>query len=392
VLTRATTLLRENPSTIDQVRSDIQHVLVDEYQDTDPAQQAFLDALLGDSLDVTAVGDPRQSIYGFKGADPDVIDQFSTRFPGSTTLSLSLDFRSTPQVVSAANSLLPHAQAPLVPGRPDGPPVRVLSAPREPAEAKLVVSEVQHLLDQGVPHSEIAILVRFNAQTAPFESAFTQADIPHVVLDGDRFFDRPEIISALRQAWSLMASTEEGQDTGIDLLSGETGSYAPALSVLGLALSYDGFDPNLPPAGEGSARDRWEAQAALLALVNEFPDSSEVAAREVLLDLAERRRQAHTLTTRAVTITTLHRSKGLEWDAVVIPRFVDGSLPSSRAKAARENDEERRLAYVGFTRAREHLILTYAERRGDQRREWPATPSPFLTDAGLTTTKSNIRI
>lgn len=383
VLTRATTLLRENPSTIEQVRTDIQHVLVDEYQDTDPAQQAFLDALLGDSLDVTAVGDPRQSIYGFKGADPDVIDQFASRYPDATTLSLSLDFRSTPQVVDAANSLLPHPHAPLVPGRPDGPPVRVLTAAREPAEAKLVVREVQQLLKQGVPHSEIAILVRFNAQTAPFESAFTQAGIPHVVLDGDRFFDRPEIISALRQAWTLMTAAEDGHDTGIDLLPGQAGPYAPALPILGLALAHDGFDPNLPPAGEGAARDRWEAQAALLALAAELPDASEAAARDVLLDLAERRRQAHTLTTRAVTITTLHRSKGLEWDAVVIPRLVDGSLPSSRAKAPRELDEERRLAYVGFTRARQHLILTYSERRGNGHREWPATPSVFITAAGL---------
>lgn len=384
VLTKATALLQDDSAAVREIRNAISHVLVDEYQDTDPAQQAFLDALLPDTRDLTAVGDPRQSIYAFKGAEPELLESFIQRYPGAETLTLSLDFRSTPQIVNAANALIPHPTAPLVAARQDGPDVRALSAFSEQDETQLVVTAVQKLLTRGVDHREIAVLVRFNAQTAAFESAFSQAGIPHVVLDGDRFFDRQEVTSVLKDAWNLMLAVETGVDYGIDLLPTESGKpQAPALPVLGLALAQAGFDPDLPPAGEGAARDRWEAQAALLSLVADLPDATALSARAVLTDLADRRAQAHTLATRAVTITTLHKAKGLEWDAVVIPRMVDGSLPSSRAKTPRELDEERRLAYVGITRAREHLVMTYSQRRGSSSRNWPAEPSPFLAQAGL---------
>lgn len=354
--------------------------VVDEYQDTDPAQQRLLDAWLGDRSDITVVGDPRQAIYGFKGGDPTFLTRFANRFPAAQVLELRDNFRSSPQVVTVANHLDARidigvgSHRGLVGHNADGPDPVLRVHGTEDAETRAVIAQVSDWIADGIPTSEIAVLVRFNSQTARFEAGFADAGISTTVRNEDRFFERPEVLAILKP---FGIEAREHPD-------------ANGLTLLYDAANRAGWFREHPPAGVGAVRARWEAQLALIEIAEALPGAVTLGARWLLDELLYRAKEAHDPTTSGVTIATIHAAKGLEWDAVVLPCWTEGSLPSAFAKTPELIDGERRLAYVAVTRARTHLVVSHATTRpapagkGDT---WNTRPSQFLTEIFPTTSR-----
>ncbi|NTW42523.1 MAG: ATP-dependent helicase, partial [Cellulomonadaceae bacterium] len=358
-------LIEQDEQVAATIRSQYASFVVDEYQDTDPAQQRLLDAWLGERDDLAVVGDARQAVYAFKGAQTSLIRDFPVRFPHAVTVDLVKDYRSTTQVVDAANRLVagtPEGAGPLLVGMlGDGPAPTVTRCDDEDDEDARIVATVRRWVRESVPAEEIAILHRFNAQAVTITAALRDAGIPVVGGDGSAFFDRREIAQVL--ALLRTSATQASDDDPADALE--------------RALGQVGYDPDRPPDGTGAARERWDALDALRTLVESLPEHLTRTLGVLSADLHRRAAEDHVPQGRgAVTVTTIHKAKGLEWEACLIARATDGSLPSVYASTPAELAEERRLAYVAVTRARRHLVATWSAGRPSGR---PGRPSPFLS-------------
>ena len=360
LLDTASDLLLADQVVADAVRARWAHVTVDEYQDTDPAQQRLLDAILGDNDDLCVVGDPRQAIYSWKGADTTYLRSFGRRYPNARVVQLVRNYRSSAQILAWANRLATSGNAkPLAPTRPDGPPPTAMLLTDDNAEAAWVVSAIRRAISAGTPLSEIAVLYRFNATQGRFEAACARADIATTAGEDGTFFDRDEV----RQILETFARTARADPD------------RPGLELLTSVLRTAGFDPQSPPDGQGTARARWESQQALLELVRTFEGADRLAAGGLLAEITGLAERSHGPSIGGVTLATLHRAKGLEWDVVFIVGAHDGAIPSTYAKTSEEHSEEERLLHVGVTRARRQLHLTWAATNG---RGWTNRPSPFL--------------
>jgi len=334
--------------------------VVDEYQDVTPLQQRVLDAWLGERDDLTVVGDANQTIYSFTGATPQYLLDFSRRFPEATVVRLERDYRSTPQVVTLANKVIGAARGriagsklQLIGQRTAGGVPQFSEHDDESAEAVAVAARIKKLVDAGTPAAEIAVLYRINAQSEVHEQALTELGIPYQVRGGDRFFERPEVRQAM-QALRKAEQDRQGEGEGTDLPV----LVRAVLEPVGLSAAA--------PSG-GAARDRWESLRALTQVVDELlvhEPSADLG--RLLSELAARADSRHPPVVQGVTLSSLHAAKGLEWDAVFLVGLVEGTLPIQHAlgeggaveEAAVE--EERRLLYVGVTRAREVLHLSWA--------------------------------
>jgi DNA helicase-2/ATP-dependent DNA helicase PcrA len=343
-------------------------LLVDEYQDVSPIQQRLLELWLAGRDDITVVGDANQTIYSFAGATPKYLLGFPQRYPHGSVIRLERTYRSTPEVVQIANALLTSAGKPSVvlkSQRPSGPSPQWVSAVDEPAEVAEVVTRIRALADSGVPLKEIAVLYRINAQSAAFEEALTDSNVPYTVRGGERFFDRREV----REAITLLRGAARASDAEADSES----LPDRVAAVLGGA----GYQTAAPP-GPSQARDRWESWAALVELARELGSAApESTLSDVVAELQARANAAHAPTVDAVTLASLHAAKGLEWDAVFLVGLTDGMVPITYASTPEQVSEERRLLYVGITRARTHLTFSFAKSRavGDRRQR---SPSRFL--------------
>jgi DNA helicase-2/ATP-dependent DNA helicase PcrA len=347
-------IIGEHEDVAAELRSRYRHFVVDEYQDVTPLQQALLDAWLGDRDDLCVVGDAAQTIYSFTGASPRWLLDFPRRFPDATVVRLVRDYRSTPQVVELANRVLDaggssaasRARVALVGQRPPGPQPAYLASPSEPEEAAEVAVRIQALLAAGTPASEIAVLYRINAQSEVYEAALADAHIPYVVRGGARFFERPEI----REAIVLLRGAARAIDP----------DAPPELSVLVREILASRWREDAPPAVTARAqREKWDSVAALVRLA----DDSGGDLPSLLVELEDRASAQHAPVVEGVSLVSLHAAKGLEWDAVFLVGLVDGTLPLQHAETPEEIEEERRLLYVGVTRARIHLTLSWAAAR-----------------------------
>ncbi|MFH5211013.1 ATP-dependent DNA helicase UvrD2 [Antrihabitans spumae] len=360
--------LEENAAVADEFRDRYRCFVVDEYQDVTPLQQRVLDAWLGDRDDLTVVGDANQTIYSFTGATPKYLLDFSRRFPESTVVRLERDYRSTPEVVSLANRVIGAARGriagtrlQLIGQRPPGPDPTFAEFDDEPAEAAGVARSIKRLIAKGVPPAEIAVLYRINAQSEVHEQALTELDIAFQVRGGEGFFTRSEVrqaVSALRQA------------AGRDDLPAEAVGNA-LVSVVRAVLAPLGLTAAEPTGAQ--ARERWTSLTALVQLTEELTahdDQLDLAG--LLRELTARAEARHPPSVQGVTLASLHAAKGLEWTAVFLVGLCDGTLPIAHVlgdggaaddEAALE--EERRLLYVGVTRAREHLQLSWALARNE---------------------------
>jgi DNA helicase-2/ATP-dependent DNA helicase PcrA len=322
---------------------------------------------------VCVVGDPSQTIYSFTGASPQHLLDFARRHPGARTIRLVRDYRSTPQVVGLANALLgagthrsgpnaPPAPLELVAQRPAGPPPGLSGYDDDVAEAAAVGAEVGRLIGSGVRASEIAVLFRTNAQSQPLEAALADAGVAYLLRGGERFFGRREV----REAVLLLRGAARSSD-------GEE----PLGEQVRAVLTAAGWTPQ-PPASGGAVRERWESLQALAGLADEVAGSRPQAGLgDLVTELDERASAQHAPTVEGVTLASLHAAKGLEWDAVFIVGLSDGLMPISLADGWAEVEEERRLLYVGVTRAREHLQLSWARARTPGARS-TRNPSRFL--------------
>ncbi|MEU8072077.1 ATP-dependent DNA helicase UvrD2 [Micromonospora sp. NPDC049151] len=361
--------IEEHPDVAEQVRSQYRHFVVDEYQDVNPLQQRLLEAWLGGRDDLTVVGDASQTIYSFTGATSSYLVDFPRLHRGATVVRLVRDYRSTPQVVGLANAVISQARGAearlrleLHGQRRPGPEPDLRIFTDEPAEANAVAARCRALVAGGTPAREIAVLFRTNAQSEAYEKALSEAGVPYVLQGAERFFERPEV----RQAMIALRAATRSTDAGTPL---------PAAVVE--ALTAVGWAPDAPPPG-GAARERWEALAALVQLAEEHAAQAEEepGLTGFTEELARRAAQQHVPTVEGVTLASLHSAKGLEWDAVFLVGLAEGTLPTTYAKTMEQVEEERRLLYVGITRAREWLWLSYATSRSPGGRA--RRPSRFL--------------
>ncbi|WP_437113251.1 ATP-dependent DNA helicase UvrD2 [Streptomyces venezuelae] len=375
VLLLAVGILQDRHDIAEQIRAQYQHFVVDEYQDVSPLQQRLLELWLGDRDSLCVVGDASQTIYSFTGATPDHLLNFRTRHPGATVVKLVRDYRSTPQVVHLANGLLSQARGraadhrlELVSQREAGPEPVYTEYVDEPAEAEGAARRIRALLADGVPASEIAVLFRTNSQSEIYEQALADANVPYQLRGAERFFERTEV----REAGAALrgAARFGGNDALLD-------DVVDLPSQVRAVLSTKGWTTE-PPAGSGAVRDRWESLAALVRLAEDFARARpEATLADLVAELDERANAQHAPTVEGVTLASLHAAKGLEWDAVFLVGLAEGMMPITYAKTDEQIEEERRLLYVGVTRARVHLSLSWALSRSPGGRP-SRRPSRFL--------------
>jgi DNA helicase-2/ATP-dependent DNA helicase PcrA len=337
---------------------------VDEYQDTNPLQQRLLELWAGGRPDVCVVGDEDQTIYTFTGATSDYLTSFAERHAGTRVIALTENYRSSPEVLDLANRLIAAAGRSklLTATRPSGPRPTIRGHATAEAELSVLAAAIRTLLDGGTTPEEVAVLVRTNAQLAPIEAALTRAGIGYRVR-GLGFWRRPEV----RAAIELVGRA--GTGTGESL----------AEAVRGLWVEELGYEEGAA-SERGEAGERAAALETLASIVADHVAADPAADRDALLaDLRRRSGAEETSTAAGVELATYHRAKGLEWDAVFLPMLEEGFLPIRQAfddDAALE--EERRLLYVGITRARVHLALSWADQRESRGRESRRRPSRFL--------------
>jgi len=375
-------LLETDADAAETVRARKRWFSVDEYQDTNQLQQRLLELWLGDRRDVCVVGDEDQTIYTFTGASSAYLRGFEARWPGARVVTLADNYRSSPQILELANRLLASTGRTkrLVTTRPDGPEPPILRYATEEAEMAALIAWVRARIAGGTVAAEIAVLVRMNAQVEPLEDAMTRAGIPYQVR-GLRFYDRPEVRGAIDLVRRAAAAGKLPQ-TGLSLRGAVRDLWATSLG-------YDSDDDATAASAAGragvpgeEARERTAALDTLIdILATQLGSDGGLDAAGFLAELDRRRAAERAGSADGVNLLTYHRAKGLEWDAVALPMLEDGSLPIRQAfDDDALLDEERRLLYVGITRAREHLLLSWAAERETKGRSTRRQPSRFLAD------------
>ncbi|WP_246462379.1 ATP-dependent DNA helicase UvrD2 [Trueperella pecoris] len=340
-------ILHDRPDIATTVRKQYKHFVVDEYQDVSPMQHRLLQLWLGDRRDLCVVGDVSQTIYSFTGASAHYLENFKKEFPRARTVKLNRDYRSTPQVVELANAVIApdrsEAGVELVSALASGRPVSYQSYSDDAAEAANVAGAILSLQAQGMALSDMAILYRTNAQSQEFETALAQAGIPYEMKGSERFFRRREV----KDAMVAIRAVARGPVTS-EL------PQAVEETLFGM-----GWRPDAPAAG--AAKERWESLNALLKLAQDMWDKRRASLAEFIAELEERAELGNEPVSNAVTLSSLHAAKGLEWGAVFLVGMSEGLMPISHAKGSDAIAEERRLLYVGITRARDELYISYAE-------------------------------
>jgi DNA helicase-2/ATP-dependent DNA helicase PcrA len=415
------------------------YVLVDEYQDTNHAQYRLLQLLAGEHQNVFAVGDPDQSIYAFRGADIRNIMEFERDFGGAKQIALEQNYRSTNAILRAANAVISENRE----RKPknlwselgEGDPIRVIEVEDEHAEARFVAAEIAGLVDEGFAGSEIAIFYRTNAQSRVLEDVLVRQDIPYQVIGGPKFYERAEIkdaiaylqvidnpsdaISLIRIAnrprrgigdaslarvrayadahglslWEALEHPEEAGCGGAPLKAIDKfhtlmqSSMAGALELsvpelLERVLDQSGYLESLEAERTIEAQGRMENLMELVGVAREYQESAESPSLSEFLqqislfsdqDAIEEERSL-------VTLMTLHNAKGLEFRAVFLIGMEEGVFPHSRSIEEQGLEEERRLCYVGLTRAQERLVLTHAAARSLWGSRGYNLPSRFLDE------------
>jgi len=355
VLLLTTAMLEEEREVRERVQDQYRYFTVDEYQDISPLQQRLINAWLGNRQEICVVGDPAQTIYSFAGATSSFLTTFTSRFPDAEVIRLTSGYRSTPEITFAANSLLRSATMgqELNAQNDHGDKPEVLAYNDESSEIAGIVSDMTSLLKAGVPPQEIAVLARTNAQLNSLERAMNGAKLPYQVRSTERFFDRPDVKEFLKGVRTASVIPTEG----INWLDELRTLAQPFLT----GQSIDGI-------------------AGLLHLARELDEDTNFTPktlRSYLREVEDRVQQNNPPTMPVITLATLHAAKGLEWERVFLMGANVGLLPletNGFTLDARMIEEERRLFYVGMTRAKRELRISY---RGK--------PSPFLAQAGLLT-------
>ncbi|UYK66543.1 DNA helicase II [Xanthomonas sacchari] len=454
LLLRAHELLRDTPALLAHYRARFGEILVDEFQDTNAIQYAFVRVLAGDSGHVFVVGDDDQAIYGWRGAKVENVQRFLTDFPSAQTIRLEQNYRSSANILNAANAVIAHNPdrigKQLWTDSGDGEPIDLYAAYNEVDEARYVVERVRQWVRDGGSYSEAAVLYRSNAQSRAFEEALIAEQVPYRVYGGMRFFERAEIKDTLAylrlvanraddaaferavntptrgigdrtldevrrlaraQSLSLWAAAQQAAQQGGDLAARARNALGQFLGLIEqLALDVAGLP--LPEQidqvlARSTLREHWGKESRggldsesrtdnldeLVSVASRFvradgdedADEGRQAMTELVAFLAYASLEAGEGQAQAgeegVQLMTLHSAKGLEFPIVFLAGMEDGLFPSARSlEESGRLEEERRLAYVGITRARHKLVLSYAESRRIHGQDNYNVPSRFLRE------------
>ena len=346
VLLLTTAMIEEEREVRERVHDQYRHFTIDEYQDVSPLQQRLINAWLGNREEICVVGDPAQTIYSFAGATPVFLNTFTRRFPEAPVIRLTSGYRSTPEIIYMANTVLRNALMghEITSVNEHGSHPLVTEYRDESKEAAGVVEDIIKLTSTGVAAQDIAVLARTNAQLNALERACIAAQIPYQVRNNERFFDRSDVRDFLKGV--RQASVIPTHDV----------SWLEELRTIAQPFITQSIADGI---------------TALLHLARELdadPAFTPKTLRNYLRELEERSEQNNPPVMPVTTLATLHAAKGLEWDQVFLVGVNEGILPTHENAV----EEERRLFYVGITRAKSHLSLSY---RGN--------PSRFLREAGL---------
>jgi DNA helicase-2/ATP-dependent DNA helicase PcrA len=365
-------MIEMEPSVAMQVREQYRYFVVDEYQDVSPLQHQLLGLWLGSRRDLCVVGDASQTIYSFAGARSEYLLGFEREHPGATVVRLEQNYRSTPGVIATANRLMRGRSGALTlhaaatqrsadPARDTADVAQPAAFADDRAEARAVAEQIAAELAAGARPESIAVLYRVNVQAAVLEQALGDLGISYQIRGSKRFFDLPEVRQAIM---TLRAASVAATDEPLFK------SVSDVLRTLGWSVQ--------PPAGRGAVRERWESLNAIMGLVDEMPPGATF--RRFTDELLARQAGQHEPTLSAVTLATLHAAKGLEWESVYLIGLSAGLVPISYATGFEQIDEERRLLYVGITRARRRLRLSWAHRGSNPGRPVSRQPSRFLAE------------
>jgi ATP-dependent DNA helicase UvrD/PcrA len=415
-------VLERFPEAQERWQKSFRYILVDEYQDTNHAQYRFLQLLAAKHMNVFAVGDPDQSIYAFRGADIRNVMEFEHDFPGARTIALEQNYRSTNSILEAANGVISHNRE----RKPknlwselgEGEPVHTIEVEDEHAEARYVAAEIARLVEEGYNGNEIAVFYRTNAQSRVLEDVLVRQGIAYQVIGGPRFYERAEIkdlvaylqvidnpfdaVSLLRIAnrprrgigdssvaklmsfaddaemslWEAMGRTEAagvGTAPAKAVASFRTliqsltsaAEELPVPELIERVLEQSGYIESLEAERTIEAQGRIENLQELVALAREWLESAtEPSLSNFLQEISLYSDQdAIRGEGSLVTLMTLHNAKGLEFRAVYLIGMEEGIFPHSRSIEEQGIEEERRLCYVGMTRAMERLTLLHASSR-----------------------------
>lgn len=364
VLLAAAGMIENEARVAQQVREQYRFFVVDEYQDISPLQHRLLSLWLGDRNDLCVVGDAAQTIYSFAGASPDFLIGFQHEHDGALVIKLEQNYRSSAQIVATANRLMKDRQGALTlvaaqqskfSARPT-----ITAFDTDAAEARGVAHAIAAEISAGVAPQDIAVLHRINVQSSALETALNDAGVPAIVRGSVRFFDLKEVKEA------IMLLRGASINTGPE----------PLFQTVSDVLRSIGWSQQAPEA-RGAVRDRWESLNAIMRLAEETLPGTTL--RQFVTELTERQSGQHEPPRAAVTIATLHSAKGLEWHSVYVIGLSEGMLPISYAKNAAAIEEERRLLYVGITRAQRSLALSWSA-SGGHGRAAARQPSRFLAD------------
>jgi DNA helicase-2/ATP-dependent DNA helicase PcrA len=433
-------VLERFPEAREKWQQAFRYVLVDEYQDTNHAQYRLLQLLAEKHKNVFAVGDPDQSIYGFRGADIRNVLEFEHDFPGSYSIALEQNYRSTQHILDAANGVISHnrerKEKNLWSELGDGDPVRVIEVEDEHAEARYVAAEIALLVEEGFSGSEVAVFYRTNAQSRVLEDVLVRQGIAYQVIGGPRFYERAEIkdlvaylqvldnpydgVSLLRianrprrgigdsslarlQTWadqreiSLWEATAEAQNAGVGAapqkaLKAFRGAIESLMSaamelevpeLIDEVLQRSGYMESLEAERTIEAQGRMENLQELVSVAREWREQTQDTTLSAFLQEISLYSDQDAIRgdTSLVTLMTLHNAKGLEFRAVYLIGMEEGIFPHSRSIEEQGIEEERRLCYVGMTRARERLTLLHASSRMLYGGRSHNLPSRFLDEA-----------
>jgi DNA helicase-2/ATP-dependent DNA helicase PcrA len=415
-------VLERFPEAREKWQEAFHYVLVDEYQDTNHVQYRLLQLLAEKHRNVFAVGDPDQSIYGFRGADIRNVMEFEQDFPGSYSIALEQNYRSTQHILDAANGVITHnrerKEKNLWSELGDGDPVRVIEVEDEHAEARYVAAEIALLVEEGFSGSEVAVFYRTNAQSRVLEDVLVRQGIAYQVIGGPRFYERAEIkdliaylqvldnpydaVSLIRIAsrprrgigdstlarlatWadqrevSLWEATAEAENAGVgaapqkalkafrgmieSLMSAAMELEVPEL--IEAVLQRSGYQESLEAERTIEAQGRIENLQELVSVAREWREQAEDTTLSSFLQEISLYSDQDAIRGDGslVTLMTLHNAKGLEFRAVYLIGMEEGIFPHSRSIEEQGIEEERRLCYVGMTRAEERLTLLHASSR-----------------------------
>ena len=345
VLLACVGMLEEETRVRDRIQAQYGVFLVDEYQDVSPIQQRLLDAWLGKREDLVVVGDASQTIYTFAGASSSYLLDFATRYPTASVIRLERNYRSSADIVQAANHVISGRPGAVVLRARDSPstPIRRHIAASDQREADYIAQSIHNLLEQGRSGDDIAILTRFGAQSLLLETALASKGLSTRVHGAKDYFEQPHIQRAVMEIRGAAVAGVEGELATVvdDILHG---------------IGFDGT----PPDHAGAERSKYEDLFALRNLARSADPSTTVM--EFSTMLTTRKSAGDSPSVGAITISTVHSAKGREWPVVFMMGLAEGLFPISYATTDAAIEEERRLFYVGITRAREELVLSMGER------------------------------